>query len=353
MDGPVGSVSDAPLPTIEGVADLVAIGRGGFGTVYRGRQPHLDRDVAVKVLDRSDADGLALRRFEREVGAMGRLSNHPNIVAVYDGGVTAEGRPYLVMPFVPGGSLGDLLRRDGSLAPELVAAMGAKLAGALASTHAAGVLHRDVKPDNVLISPYGEPQLTDFGIARLADATTTAWQSVALTVHYAAPEVLGGEPASPASDVYALGATLHACLTGTPPFKGEPGEALMVVVGRIATQPAPDLRAAGIDEPLATVVEQALAKDPTERIATADDLRRRLEAVIAPPGAAAGGGPTRTEQLPVYLPPATVPDAREEVPSPAAAPIPAATPLPTMAAPIPPVAAPIPPVESAPPPTPA
>ncbi|MEJ7846116.1 MAG: serine/threonine-protein kinase, partial [Acidimicrobiales bacterium] len=302
MDGPAGSVSDAPLPTIEGVADLLAIGRGGFGTVYRGRQPHLDREVAVKVLDAHDADGIALQRFQREVGAMGRLSNHPNIVAVYDGGVTAEGHPYLVMPFVPGGSLGDLLRRDGPLAPDMVAAMGAKLAGALASTHAAGVLHRDVKPDNVLISPYGEPQLTDFGIARLADATTTAWQSVALTVHYAAPEVLGGEPASPASDVYALGATLHACLTGTPPFKGEPGEALMAVVGRIATQPAPDLRAAGIDDPLAAVVEAALAKDPADRIPTAEELRRRLEAVIATPTSATGGHPTRTEQLPVYLP---------------------------------------------------
>jgi hypothetical protein len=285
-------VSDANGgPTIPGVVDLVQVGRGGFGVVYRGYQPELGRNVAVKLISTPGTPEEAVERWRREVSAMGRLSNHPNIVSVYAGGVTDDGSPYLVMPYIPDGTLGDRLRRDGAMAPEAVAALGAKLAGALASAHHAGVLHRDIKPDNVLLSPYGEPQLTDFGIARLVDATATLTRSIQASLPYAAPEVLMGHPATAAADVYGLGATLHACLAGEAPFPTRGEEALVAFVGRIAHEPAPDLRASGVPAPLADVVARALAKTPEERIRSADALQQELEAAgraLAAGGAAAG-----------------------------------------------------------------
>jgi serine/threonine-protein kinase PknK len=268
-------------PRIPGVEDLEPIARGGYSVVYRGRQPDLGRDVAVKVLSSPVWGGSDAEQWRREITAMGRLSNHPNIVAAYAGGLTEDGHPYLVMPHVPEGSLGDRVRRAGPLSPAEVATMGAQLAGALASAHEAGVLHRDVKPDNVLLSPYGQPQLTDFGIARLLDATTTMTRTIHATVAYAAPEVLVGRPATEAADVYGLGATLFACLAGTPPFPSTEHDNVISLVSRIATQPPPDLRARGVPEVLAAVIEDALAKDPAERIPDAEELRRRLRAASA------------------------------------------------------------------------
>src|SRR5437763_4219090 len=132
------SVPDAPA--IRDVEGLEVIGRGGYGIVYRGRQPDLDREIAVKVISAPATETSAATRWRREITAMGRLSNHPNIVAVYSGGVTDDGLPYLVMPYLPGGSLQDRLVRDGPLPAGEVAALGAKLAGALAAAHGVGVL---------------------------------------------------------------------------------------------------------------------------------------------------------------------------------------------------------------------
>jgi hypothetical protein len=173
------------------------------------------------------------------------------------------------------------VRRSGPLPPAEVADLGAQLAGALAAAHDAGVLHRDVKPDNVMLSGYGQPQLTDFGIARLLDATTTMTRTIHATVAYAAPEVLLGRPATAAADVYGLGATLHACLAGAPPFPSTEHDNVVSLVSRITTQPPPDLRPLGVPDALASVIEQALAKDPSERIPDAPELRRRLEAAAA------------------------------------------------------------------------
>ena len=154
---------------------------------------------------------------------MGALSHHPNVVPVYETGSVDE-RLYLVMPLLPDGSLADQLA-SGPLAPAAVVELGRGLADALAAAHEAGVLHRDVKPANVLRTPHGTYQLADFGVARFVDATQTLGGLLLATVAYAAPEVLDGGPATAASDVYSLGATLHAALRGRPPFESGPGDA--------------------------------------------------------------------------------------------------------------------------------
>lgn len=267
------------MPSIPGVELVEVIGGGGSGVVYRGRQSTPERDVAVKVVSSPEAPDDAMDRWQREVSAMGRLSNHPNIVGVHSGGVTHAGQPYLVMPYVPTGTLADRLRTEGPMPPAEVASVGAKLAGALAIAHAAGVLHRDLKPANVLVSPYGEPQLADFGIARLADSSTTAAGTVHATIPYAAPEVLDGDGATEVGDVYGLGATLYACLTGSAPFTKASDETLVGFVSRIAHTDPPPLAAAGTPPSLAAVVERSLAKDPALRHPSASDLRQALEEV--------------------------------------------------------------------------
>ena len=155
-----------------GFTDLEEIGRGGFGVVYRCRQPHLDRTVAVKVLAADPApDGL--ERFLREQRAMGRLSGHPHIVTVLQVGTTPAGRPYLVMPYHRYGSLDATIRRTGPLNWADTLNLGMALAGALEAAHQAGVVHRDVKPANILLTEYGDAQLADFGIARISGGFET------------------------------------------------------------------------------------------------------------------------------------------------------------------------------------
>lgn len=295
----MSSGSNAPVPQIPGVDLLEVIGSGGSGVVYRGRQAAFERDVAVKVARTvDDADSAAAAaRWEREVAAVGRLSNHPNIVPVFDAGITDGGSPYLVMPHVPKGSLGDRIRREGPLDPDEVASIGARLADALATVHAAGVLHRDVKPDNVLWSPHGEPQLTDFGIARLEDLTTTSDRALQATISYAAPEVLAGEPATEASDLYGLGATLYACLTGSSPHPSSGGESVATLVAKVLEQDPPGLAAQGAPADLAAVIERALARRPEDRHVDATRFRHELERVSGAPAAAVSPRVDATQRL--------------------------------------------------------
>ena len=155
-----------------GFDDITEVGHGGFGVVYRCTQPSLDRTVAVKVLT-SDLDSDNLDRFVREQRAMGRLSDHPQIVTIHEVGTTATGRPFIVMPYHAKDSLEALIRRHGPLDWREAVSIGVKLAGALDAAHRVGILHRDVKPGNILLSDYGQPQLTDFGIARIAGGFQT------------------------------------------------------------------------------------------------------------------------------------------------------------------------------------
>ncbi|RZK69869.1 MAG: serine/threonine protein kinase, partial [Rhodococcus sp. (in: high G+C Gram-positive bacteria)] len=209
-----------------GFEDAQEIGRGGFGVVYRCTQAALDRTVAVKVLT-ADLDEENRARFLREQRAAGRLTGHPNIVNVLHAGVTENGRPFIVMPYHAQGSLDARIRRHGPLPLDEALRLGVKMAGALETAHRLGILHRDVKPGNILITDYGEPALTDFGIAHIAGGFETTAGVVTGSPAFTAPEVVAGEPPSPAADVYGLGATLFAAITGHAAFERRSGEQLM------------------------------------------------------------------------------------------------------------------------------
>ncbi|MEV6320836.1 protein kinase [Nocardia sp. NPDC051787] len=259
-----------------GFEDAEEIGRGGFGVVYRCTQLGLDRTVAVKVLTGELEENR--ERFFREQRAMGRLTGHPNIVGVLEVGETETGRLYLVMPYHRQGSLDARIRGGGPLSVEEVLRLGVKLTGALEAAHRAGVLHRDIKPANILLTDYDEPALTDFGIAHIADAFETATGAVTGSPAFTAPEVLGGDRASRAADVYGLGATLFCALTGHAAFERRSGEQVIAQFLRITTQPVPDLRESGLPEDLSAVIEAAMSRDPHER-PTAAVLGEQLQRV--------------------------------------------------------------------------
>ncbi|MCC3316400.1 serine/threonine-protein kinase [Nocardia africana] len=261
-----------------GLFDAQEIGRGGFGVVYRCAQRALDRVVAVKVLS-SEIDEESRERFLREEHAMGRLSGHPNIVDVLQVDVTPSGLPFLVMPFAAHGSLEQLIRDRGPLSWSDSLRVGVKLAGAIESAHRVHVLHRDVKPANVLLSRYGEPQLTDFGIARIPGGFQTSTSMITGSPAFTAPEVLKGEEPTVRSDVYGLGATLFALLTGHAAFERRSGERVVAQFLRITTQPVPDLREQDIPADVAGVIEAAMAQDPADRPASALEFGQEMRAV--------------------------------------------------------------------------
>jgi serine/threonine protein kinase len=230
-----------------GFEDAVEVGRGGFGTVYRCVQSSLLRPVAVKVLS-SDLDSDNRERFIREGHAMGKLSGHPNIVSIIQVGVTSTGRPYIVMPFHSRDSLAVHIRKFGPLSWQHAVRIGIKLAGALETAHKGNTLHRDVKPANILLTDYGEPQLTDFGIARIEGGFETATGAFTGSLAYTAPEVLKGLAPTPPADVYGLGATLFTLIAGRAAYERRSGEEIVAQYLRITTQPIPDLRPQGVPD---------------------------------------------------------------------------------------------------------
>ncbi len=282
---------------IAGLGPGTPVGRGGFGTVYRADQPAFRRTVAVKVLD-GTLDERAQRRFERECQAMGSLSDHPGIVTVFDAGTTAGGAPYLVMAFQPGGSVADRLAEDGPLAWDRGLRIGVEVAEALAAAHRLEVLHRDVKPANILLSGYGHAQLADFGIARVTGATQTRADQVTASLLYAPPEILDGHPPGPGSDIYGLGATLFETLSGSAAFVGGPEDSVAALLGRIATASVPDLRPHGVPDAVAGVIEAAMAKDPARRPESAAGMARELAGAAQAAGLDLGGAGTPSPGAP-------------------------------------------------------
>jgi serine/threonine-protein kinase PknK len=260
-----------------GFSDAREIGRGGFGAVYRCQQSSLERTVAIKLLT-TDLDSDNLERFLREQRAMGKLSGHPNIVNVFQVGATTSGRPYIVMQYHPRGALNAWIHQAGPLSWQESLRIGVKMAGALETAHRLGTLHRDVKPANILLTEYGEPQLADFGIARIPGAFETATGVVTGSPAFTAPEVLQGQTPTPASDVYSLGATLFCALTGHAAFERRSGEQVIAQFLRITREPVPDPHGVDIPDDVRAAIEHAMASDPDDRPATAaefgDELRQ-------------------------------------------------------------------------------
>jgi N-acetylneuraminic acid mutarotase len=286
MAGERKSDDNSPPPARGGIADeltgagfmhAVEVGRGGAGVVYRCYQTALARSVAIKVMA-SDLDEDNRERFLREGYAMGGLSGHPNIVNILQVGVTESNRPYIVMPYHAASSLAERIRRAGPIAWPDTLKIGVKLCGALETAHRAGTLHRDIKPANVLVNDYGEPQLSDFGIARIAGGFETRTGYFTGTIAYTAAEVLAGNPPTTASDVYSLGATLYALIAGTAAHDRKTGEDLIAHYLRIGSTPVPDLRPGGIPADVCSAIEKAMSLDPANRQASAAELGRELQA---------------------------------------------------------------------------
>jgi len=269
------------------------LGRGGMATVFLAEDAELGRNVAVKVLDGGHEDDPdAGRRFRREARTAASLQ-HPNVVAVYDAG-EEDGRLFIVMECVPGEGLDSVLAREGRLEPQLVLGLADQAASGLGYAHSAGVVHRDVKPANLLLREDGVLKVSDFGIARSAtDHTTQLTQAGTIlgTAAYLAPEQARGEAAGPPADVFALGVVLYEALTGSVPW---PVEGLASLAS-FAETPPPPIRSLAPDTPpaLERAVTRALAYNPADRPADADAFRRELDgddetrATVVLPGAGA------------------------------------------------------------------
>ena len=282
------------------------LGSGGMATVWRAWDLRLERPVAVKTLDHAGlSDPSAAERFDREARTVARLT-HPNIVAVYDVG-TQDGVGYLVMELIGGVSVATLLD-GGPLPVQQAVSIAAQTCDALGAAHAAGVIHRDVKPANIMVTHAGAVKVCDFGIARqlhAAGQTLTAPDSAIGTSDFMAPEQATGDPVDARTDLYALGCVLYAMLTGRPPFTGD--NPIAVIYQHLHNAPTP-VRSLRADAPaeLAALIGQLLAKEPTDRPA---DHRHVLAAL----GVLDGPSPTARLAEPVT---AVRPVARAAVPTP-------------------------------------
>ena len=265
------------------------LGQGGMATIYRATDAQLGREIAVKVLRAElgrDPDFVA--RFRQEAQAAASLS-HPNIVGVYDFGTDADG-PYIVMELVDGEDVATLLSRNGPLPPRQAARLAAEVAHALAAAHARGIVHRDVKPGNILVSADGRVKVADFGIARAwSDARITLPGVTLGSVHYFSPEQALGEPTTEASDIYSLGIVLYELLTGRRPWEGD--NAAAVAMARVSAPPPLVSKVRPNVPPVLEAIDRrALSPDPAARFPSGAAMAEALEAFLddrAPRGAAA------------------------------------------------------------------
>ena len=254
------------------------LGRGGMAAVYLARDTELDRPVAIKVLGEPLAlDAAFVERFRREARTAAQLS-HANIVQVYDTG-EEHGALFIVMEYVEGEGLDALLERERKVRPERVLELGAQVCSALHYAHGKGVVHRDVKPGNLLLRTDGVLKVADFGIARPAHGTQlTEAGSILGTAAYLAPEQVRGEESSPRSDIYSLGVVLYELLTGRPPYRVE-SLAQLAVAAEEAARPVRELEPA-VPPALEAAVMRCLAATPDDRPASAEELAAELGADV-------------------------------------------------------------------------
>ena len=266
------------------------LGRGAMGVVYRAHDPDIDRLVAIKLIraDLLDEAGRAdyMLRFRREAQAAGRCS-HPNIVTIYDF-ATHEGNPFLAMELVDGLNLSQARDRGAVSRPEDAVRVVLQVLDALGAAHALGIVHRDIKPTNILLVDGNRVKVTDFGICRLEGSALTQDGSVIGTPSYMSPEQCRGDPVDQRSDLFSTGAVLYELLCGERPFAGRN---FTEVARRLLFEAPPDIRArnAAVTAAMASVLERALAKPPAERFASAADMAVALQAAMAQSPATSGG----------------------------------------------------------------
>ena len=286
---------------IQGFSDLQLIGRGGFSTVYRAHQNAQSRDVAIKVLNVDVQDEAQRARFERECAATGRLGSHPNVMTVYESGITADGKPYIAMELCEGGSLADRIAQNGPLPLDEALHVAIKIAGAVETAHRAGITHRDIKPENMLVTSFGEVVLADFGISAFDQVRSGTATGGSFTLSHVPPEVLQGNTSEVSGDVYSLGSSLFRLISGRPPFADD-STPIAVAVSKTMNDPVPEL--SGVPKSLNKVLAKAMAKAPTSRHASALDFAEALQEVqreagfvatnpVASSAAPRGAEPTR------------------------------------------------------------
>ena len=276
------------------------LGSGGMGEVYLARDRTLGRDVALKILRSQYAnDKESAERFKREASSAARLS-HPNIVQVYDRGDTEDGSSYIAMEYIPGGTLKERITEEGPLDARLAASYGYQVAEALGAAHAKGIIHRDIKPQNVLITGPGQAKVVDFGIARAASATGdshTRTGTVMGTAGYMSPEQALGLPATPKSDLYSLGVVIYEAVTGRLPFTADNPIAVSMKHVNEAPRPPKEVNPA-VPEGMNAIIMKLLSKDPEDRYPDSEVLAEDLWRVRRDLAAAAGAAEAETVEAP-------------------------------------------------------